>query len=76
MALVKAIRKLNEYQIKAIANLLLEIGKWLLLSVVFSSLFIREFTAIEIKRVIGALVYAFAIIVIAIWMLKEVKKNG
>lgn len=74
MILVKSLRKLNEQQIKAIANLLLEIGKWLLLAVVFSSLFTQE-KRIEAKEIIIALMLAFAIIVFAIFMLREVKKN-
>ena len=75
MALVKGVRKLNEYQIKTIANLLLEIGKWLLLSVVFSSFFAQGTKLIGPKEIAIALVIAFTIIIIAIWMLKGVKKD-
>lgn len=66
-------RKLNRAQIKAIADLLLEIGKWLLLSVVFSAFLSGASVVVGPKEIAIALILAFILIIIAIWMLKEVK---
>lgn len=71
---MKGVRRLNEHQIKAIANLLLEIGKWLLIAVVLSSFFSQE-TRIGPKEMAIAIVLAFAIIILAIWILREVKNE-
>lgn len=62
--------QLNDIQIKAIADLLLEIGKWLLLAVVLSSFFIDNHTISDQSRVIG-LILALIVISLAIWMLKR-----
>lgn len=67
-------RRLNKVQVKAIADLLLEIGKWLLLSVVFSSLLPTSPVVIGIKEIVIALILAFILIIIAVWLLKEVKE--
>ena len=67
--------RFNETQIRAIANLLLEIGKWLLLTVVFGSFFVQGELLNYIKITV-ALIYAFLCIAIAIWILREVKKDG
>lgn len=72
MNVVKRLRifKLNDVQVKAIADLLLEIGKWLLLAVVLSSFFIDNQGISDRSRVIG-LIFAFIVISVAIWMLKR-----
>lgn len=72
MSLVKRLRKLNKAQVKAIAELLIEIGKWLLLAVVFSSFFSQGQTTAPGTIIISALL-AVSIIVFAVWILKEVK---
>lgn len=68
-------RKLNKVQIKAIADLLLEMGKWLLLSIVFSSLLAGSSVMIGIREIIIALILSFILIIIAVWLLKEVKEE-
>lgn len=65
--------RLNAVQIRALAELLLEIGKWLLLSVVLSSFLPDQVVSAGLKDVIVAAVWAFVLITIGIWMLKEVK---
>lgn len=61
-------------QLRAIADLLREIGKWLLLSVVFSSLIPSTTVVIGIREIVTALILAFLLIIIAIWLLREVKE--
>lgn len=67
--------KLNNLQIKAIAELLIELGKWLLLAVVFSSIFSTAATKFVINNVILALSWSLILIIIAIRLLKEVKQH-
>lgn len=68
-------QKLNEIQIKAIANLLLEIGKWLLLSIVFSSFFTTTGKPLSILEIAIASVLTVALIMIAVRLLREVKSD-
>jgi len=75
MKLMKRLLKFNDTQIRAIANLLLEIGKWLLVTVVLTAVFAQKNQAIDWESVTRCSIYALIIIVTAIWMLKGVKKH-
>jgi hypothetical protein len=63
-------RKLNKTQIKAVADLLLEMGKWLLLSIVFSSFFAATGKPLSTGEIAVASFLAALLIVIAIRLLK------
>lgn len=67
--------KLNKTQIKAVADLLFEIGKWLLLSIVFSSFFTATGKPLSILEIALASFLAVLLIIIAIRLLKEVKTD-
>lgn len=66
--------KFNQTQIKAVTNLLLELGKWLLITIVFGTILLQQIDKINSKEnVVIALVIALLLIIYAIWLLKEVK---
>lgn len=67
--------KLNRAQVKATADLLLEIVKWILISVVLTS-FVPSF-GVELKKegIIGALLLLVVLYLGAMRLLKEVKEN-
>ena len=66
--------KFNQTQIKTIANLLIEFGKWLVISVVLSTLFSQQIKNISSREnVVVALILGFLLIMYAVWILREVK---
>ena len=71
---MKRLPSLNQTQLKSVADLLLDLGKWLLITIVLGAIFspqIKE-TNPE-KSVIIGLILSMLLIIYAIWLLREVK---
>lgn len=64
--------KLNQTQIKTLAGLFVESGKWLLLSIVFGTVFSNQ-SQVKDEDIRTALTVAIIAISYGIWLLKEVK---